>query len=85
MFGKQLRFFSRADQETTKNCLLCHFGIGCLQRGFMRKFSMTIRMIGRAIALTNMIRRATTMNKNVNTGKYKKLLLLFYQFIMMSI
>ena len=43
-----------------KFVLLCHFGIGCLQRGFMRSYSMTTQMIVHTTTLATMIRRTTT-------------------------
>ena len=49
------------DQETIKTYLLCHFGIGCLQRGFMMNCLMMIQTIGRAMILVTMIRHTTTM------------------------
>jgi hypothetical protein len=41
--------------------LLCHFGIGCLQRGFMRNCSMMTRTAPRTMTLATMIRYTTTM------------------------
>ena len=41
--------------------LLCHFGIGYLQHGFMRNCSMMSRVISCAITLATMIRHTTTM------------------------
>ena len=40
---------------------LCHYGIGCLQRGFMMNCLMMIQTIGRAMILVTMIRHTTTM------------------------
>ena len=44
-----------------KNRFKCHFGIGCLQRGFMKSLSMTTRITVRTPTLATMIRRTTTM------------------------
>ena len=44
-----------------KNRFKCHFGIGCLQHGFMRSCSMKTWTIDRAIAFATMIRHTTTM------------------------
>ena len=42
--------------------MLCHFGIGCLQRGFMKNCSMMTLSTPRATTLATMIRHTTTMN-----------------------
>lgn len=44
-----------------KNRFKCHFGIGCLQRGFMKRCSMMTRTTLRTTTLATMIRFATMM------------------------
>lgn len=53
--------FQQYKEYKIKNRFKCHFGIGCLQRGFMRNYSMTTRATPRTTTLATMIRHMTTM------------------------
>ena len=49
-------------RKVTLNCfLLCHFGIGCLQRGFMKRCSMMTWTAPRTTTLATMIRHTIMM------------------------
>ena len=63
------------DQETIKTYLLCHFGIGCLQRVFMRSCSMMTRTTPRTTTLATMIRHTIMMIMRKIFNNYRHLAL----------